>query len=196
MQSDAPLAATAILDVALQLAARRGWDALHLYDVAREMGVELAQIQRHYQDKDALAEALFDRADAALFRAGERPGWRQLPLQERLHEAIAAWLAALAPHRDIARDMLAYKFQPEHLHLQAFGVMRISRTVQWIREVAQVPAMGWRRELAEAVLTSIYLAVFAHWLFDRSPGAQRTHALLQRLLRSARFGARALAYPD
>lgn len=195
MQVEPPLARTAILDVALRLAERRSWDGLHLYDVAHEMGVNLAEIQRHYADKDQLAEALFDRADEALFRVGERPGWRQMPLQQRLHDAISAWLAALAPHRPVVREMLGYKMQPEHVHLQVMGVMRISRTVQWIREVAMVPAAGWRRELAEAVLTSTYLATFACWLFDDSMGARRTHALLDRLLRTAGYGAKALAFP-
>lgn len=196
MQSEAHLTRTAVLDTALRFAERSSWDALHLYDVARELGVELAEIQRHYGDKDRLAEALFDRADAALFRAGQRPGWRQLPLRQRLHDAIAAWLAELAPHRRVVREMLGYKLQPEHVHLQVMGVMRISRTVQWIREVALVSATGWRRELAEAVLTSTYLAVFAHWLFDESEGAQRTHRLLDALLRGAERGAKTLAYPS
>lgn len=195
MQSEPQLTKSAILDVALQLASRRSWDALHLYEVSQEMGVPLAEISRHYPDKDALAEALFDRADAALFRCADRPGWRQLPVQERLHCAYTAWLQALAPHRRLVREMLGYKLQPEHVHLQARGIMRISATVQWIREVALLPATGWRRELSETVLTSTYLAVFACWLFDDSTGARRTHALLERLLGAAGVGARVLAYP-
>jgi hypothetical protein len=108
---------------------------------------------------------------------------------------MSAWYQALAAHRIVTRDMLGYKLQPEHLHLQALGIVRISRTVQWIREVALVPAVGWRRELAEAVLTSIFLTAFAYWLFDDSMGARRTHELLDRLLRGADWGAKALAYP-
>ncbi len=48
---------------------------------------------------------------------------------------------------------------------------------------------------AIAVLTSTYLAVFGSWLFDDSPDAQRSQALLARLLAAAAQGARALAYP-
>jgi ubiquinone biosynthesis protein COQ9 len=195
MQAESQLAKNAILEVALQLAERRSWDALHLYELASEMGVTLAEIQRHYPDKDALTEAWFDVADAAMLRLPQDAAWQHLPLGERLQSAYWTWLQALAPHRRLTREMLAYKLQPEHLHLQAYGVMRISRTVQCIREVAMVPATGWRRELAEAVLTSTYLAVFSSWLFDDSPGAQRTQALLRRMLGAAGLGARALAYP-
>jgi ubiquinone biosynthesis protein COQ9 len=85
--------------------------------------------------------------------------------------------------------MLGYKLHPEHLHLQARGIARISRTVQWIREVAMLPSVGWRRELEEAVLTTIYLTTFSRWLTDKSAASERTRRLLQRLLASAERGA-------
>jgi AcrR family transcriptional regulator len=192
MQAEPQLAKKAILEVALQLAQRSSWDALHLYEVAREMGVGLADIQRHYPNKDALTEAWFDLADAALLRMASTPGWQQFPQRQRLQFAYTAWLETLAPHRRITREMLGYKLQPEHVHLQVRGIMRTSDTVQWIREVAMLPEVGWRRELAEAVLTTIFLTVFTHWLFDESPGARRTQTLLERLLRGADFGGRLL----
>lgn len=195
MQSEPQVAKSAILDTALRIASRQGWDAVHMHDIAHEMGIALADIARHFDDKDALAEAWFDVADAALLRLAQTPGWAQLPQHERLKDAYMAWLNALAPHRSITREMLGYKLQPEHVHLQVRGVMRISRTVQWIREVALVPAVGWRRELAEAVFTSIFLTVFTHWLFDGSPAGQRTEWLLDRLLRTAGVAAGVLRFP-
>lgn len=195
MQAEPQLAKKAILEVAMQLAARSSWDDLHLFDVAREMGVSLAEIQRHYGDKDAVAEAWFDLADEALLRLAGTPGWVQLGQRERLKDAYLAWLNALAPHRAITREMLGYKLQPEHIHLQVRGIMRISRTVQWIREVALLPEVGWRRELAETVLTTTFLTVFTHWLFDNSPAGQRSEALLDRMLQVADFWARALQAP-
>jgi len=190
MQSEAQVARSAILEVALQRAERTSWDAVHLFEVAHEMGVGLADIHRHFPNKDALAEAWFDLADAALLRLAQTPGWQQLPQHQRLHHAYMEWLSALTPHRRVTRAMVGYRLQPEHVHLQARGVMRISDTVQWIREVAMVPEVGWRRELAETVLTTIFLTVFAHWLFDESPQARRTEALLGALLRGADLGAR------
>jgi ubiquinone biosynthesis protein COQ9 len=172
----------AILDAALELGERRGWRSVHLYDVARATGATLADIQRHYENKDALAEAWFDRADAALLAMPDVPGWTTLPLRQRLHGAICAWLGALSPHRRLSGTMLLYKLQPEHLHLHARGVWRVSRTVQWIREVAQVPSIGWRQEIDEAVLTAIYLSTLAHWLADGTPNFERTRRLLDRLL--------------
>ena len=86
--------------------------------------------------------------------------------------------------------MLAYKLQPEHIHLQARGVMRISSTVQCIREVAMLPSTGHVRELEEAGLTSIYLLTFSCWLTDNSYDNRRTSFLLKSLLTAADFGTR------
>lgn len=159
------------------------------------MGITVADIQRHYAQKDAIAEAWFERADAALLAVAETPGWMELSTRQRLSRAIFAWLDALAPHRRLTAAMLRYKFQPEHLHLQALGLTRISRTVQWIRESACLVSVGWRRELEEAALTGIYVSTFAYWLTDDSPGAERTHAFLDRLLTIAEMAALQVAPP-
>jgi ubiquinone biosynthesis protein COQ9 len=179
-----------ILDAALELGRRVGWDALLLHRLAAELGLTLAELQRHFDGKDALAEAWFDRADAALLAAPESPGWAALEPRQRLHAAIFAWLDALAPQRGLTQAMLRYKMQPEHLHLQALGALRVSRTVQWIREVAALPSTGWRREAEEAVLTTVFLASVASWLGDDSPGASSTRRRLARWLALAGGAAR------
>jgi ubiquinone biosynthesis protein COQ9 len=192
VRSDSDLAQR-ILDTALDLGERRGWDALHLHEIAQAMGITVADIQRHYEQKDAIAEAWFEHADAALLAVAETPGWKDLSARQRLSRAIFAWLDALAPRRRLTAAMLRYKFQPEHLHLQALGLTRISRTVQWIRETACLPSAGWRRELEEAALTGIYLSTFAYWLNDDSAGSARTHAFLDRSLAIAEQAALRMA---
>jgi AcrR family transcriptional regulator len=183
----------AILDAALGLGEQSGWDAVQLHEVAQTLGITLADVRRHYEHKDALAEAWFDRADAALLATAQSPGWIDLTPRQRLQRAIGAWLDALAPHRGLTAAMLRYKFQPEHIHLQVLGVMRISRTVQWIRDVALLPEVGWRREIGEAALTTIYLTTFTRWLADDSPAAERSKALLERLLGLAERAALRIA---
>lgn len=179
-----------IVQAALRLAQAAGsWDAVHVHQVAREAGMSLEELRRYFPDKDAIAEGYFDIADDALLAACKAPGWSALPVRDRVFKAIMAWLDALAPHRRLAREMLGYKLHPEHLHLQARGIARISRTVQWIREVAMLPSVGWRREVEEAALTTMYLTTFASWLADDSPGAERTRRRLRRLAAGAERAA-------
>lgn len=181
MQAD-PNLARSILDTALDLGEQRGWDALHLHEVATAMGITLTDIQRCYPDKDALTEAWFDRAESAMIAAADTPGWLELSPRDRLFRTIWTWFDALAPHKAITAAMLRYKLQPDHVHLQLHGLLRVSRTVQWIRETAALPEAGWRRELQEIALTGIYLATVARWLNDDSPDSIETHRLLDRLL--------------
>jgi AcrR family transcriptional regulator len=168
-----PNRAEHILDAALLLGERDSWDAVHLHDVAQQMGIALTEVYRHYRQKDDLAEAWFDRADLALIRAGEAPEWNCLPIRERLLRTILAWFDALAARRELSIQMLRYKLQPDHLHLQAAGLLRISRTVQWIRETARLPTVGWRREVEEVVLTGIFLGAvgFGSWIDRPTPAA-------------------------
>lgn len=180
-----------ILDNALQLAAQRSWDAVQLHEVAQALGVGLDEVQRHYRHKDELAEAWFDRADRALVAAGETPGWLALPVHERLLRSLWAWLEALAPHRRATAAMLRYKVQPDHLHLQAQGLLRISRSVQWWRETARLPSAGLRRELEEVALSALFVATVVRWLGDGSPAQARTRGWLERqLARAERLAAR------
>ena len=81
--------------------------------------------------------------------------------------------------------MILAKCEPGHLHIQIPAVMRISRTVQWMREAAHQNATFLVRALEETVLTSIYLTTFIFWLQDESEDSQRTRALLDSLLGTA-----------
>lgn len=193
MQEDA--VRRSVVHTALRLAEQAGsWDAVHVHAVARELGMGLDELNRYFGDKDAIAEGFFDMADAALLAAGRQPGWAALPIRERLFRAIMTWLEALAAHRRLVPGMLGYKMHPEHVHLQVRGIGRISRTAQWIRETSMLPSTGWRREVEEAVITTIYLTTFARWMKDSSRGAESTRRLLKRLLATAERGALRLGF--
>lgn len=172
-------AADKILDTALQLAAKTGWEQLTLQHVAGAMQISLADIYRHYRTKDELVDAWFDRADLALLSARIST---ELPASARLQQAIQHWLAALAPCHTLTGQMLLYKLEPGHIHLQAAGILRISRTVQWLREAASLNAGGAVRIGQELALSSLFVAVFIYWLNDSSPGQQRSLKILQRKL--------------
>jgi AcrR family transcriptional regulator len=189
---DPPMDTEQILDTALSLAQRRGWDALHLHEVAEALGIGLAELHRHVRLKDDLAESLFDRAERALVHAGDAPEAATLSERERLQRTLHAWFDTLDPHRAAAAAMQRYRLQPEHLHLQAAGLLRISRTVQCWREAARLGTAGWRREAEEAVLSAIFVGAMSRWLFDGTPGAARTRAWIAARLEAAERAARLL----
>jgi ubiquinone biosynthesis protein COQ9 len=178
-----PQSADRILDVALSLGEASSWEAVHLHAIADELGTPLNEVRRYFPQKDALVEAWFDRADRAALALHDGPEFTAIPRHERLQRLIMAWLNALAPHHRLTREMLAYKLEPGHLHLQVQGVTRISRTVQWFREAAHQDSRGARRILEESLLTMIYLTAFTRWLYDDSPDFSDTRRLLEQSLR-------------
>ncbi|GAA0361549.1 TetR/AcrR family transcriptional regulator [Bowmanella denitrificans] len=173
----------AILDNALQLAEQLGWSRLNLAQVAATMTHSVAEVYRYFRDKDALAEAWFERADLAMLQSGKAADWANTDASIRLEQTIWAWLSALAPHRRLTRQMLYYKLEPGHLHLQLAGLLRISRTVQWIRDVAGLQAKDLRRTAQELFLSKIFVSTFVNWLWDESAGQRRSRHFLHGQLK-------------
>lgn len=171
-----------ILEVALRLADTDSWEKLTLQHVATELGISLADIYGCYRSKDDLVDAWFDTADSAMLTATLTA---ELPAANRIEQAINAWLRALAPYRKVTGQMLLYKLEPGHIHLQFAALLRISRTVQWLREAAKLTASGLPRIGQELALSSLFVAVFVYWLNDNSAAQQRSLALLQRKLHCA-----------
>ena len=171
-----------IVDAALALAGECSWERVRLHDVADRLGVTLADIGRHFREKEEITDAWFDRADRVLLAATAAPTLEPLSARERFAELLMTWLGALAPHRRVTRQMLAGKLEFGHVHYQFAGLLRISRTVQWLREGARLDEpLPWRA-LEESALTSIYLATVVLWLNDDSEQSAATRRFLNRLL--------------
>lgn len=187
MPRSTPTAAR-ILDCALDLADACGWEHLHLHNVAAALDCDLAAIAKHYRQKDDLAEAWFDRADQALLARARQADLAELSTEKRLEELLIAWFAALETHHQVTGQMLLYKLEPGHLHLQLGGLLRVSRTVQWWREAAQRKTLHLARIGEESLLSAAYLRTFVHWLRHADEDPAELRALLRRQLRCGPLG--------
>jgi ubiquinone biosynthesis protein COQ9 len=177
-----------ILDTAIELAGQSSWERLYLHQVAESLDISLVDLHRHFAVKDDLVEAWYDRADRAMLRTAEAAGFPSLSVRERLHRLIMSWLDFLATQRTVSRDMLLYKLEPAHIHLQLQGLLRVSRTVQWLREAARLDSTHLRRIAEEIGLTAIFLSTFTHWMFDSSENQAQTRDFLdQRLAQAERL---------
>ncbi|MDP3279704.1 MAG: TetR/AcrR family transcriptional regulator [Nitrosomonas sp.] len=185
MKKSKPELREAIVDTAVAIAERSSWEAVRLFDVATELAISLDDIRIYFREKEDLVDAWFDRADSQMLKAAETEEFLSLSPRERLHHLIITWLDALAAHRKVTRQMIGAKLEPGHLHIQIPAVMRISRTVQWVREAAQRDATFLRRALEETALTTIYLATFVYWMRDESENFQRTRDFLEQKLQMA-----------
>ncbi|HEY5717015.1 MAG TPA: hypothetical protein VIS52_00880 [Motiliproteus sp.] len=171
-----------ILDTALHLAEQQPWENVRLHDVAAALDCTLDEIRRCYPQKEDLIDAWFDRADQAMLQDAAHTDFNQLAPLERIERVMMSWILALAPHQRVTRQMILGRLEPGHLHIQIAALMRVSRTVQWMREAAQRKATYLNRALEESLLTSLYLATFAQWLVDDSQDFEKTRQRLHRRL--------------
>ena len=125
----------AVVEAALARASEVGWEQVRLHAVAERTGLGLPEIGRHFRDLDAVANAWFAQArQAMLAAAAEELSGREA--DERILVVFGRWLAHLAPHREVARQILRYKLHPPHLHHWVPLVFDLSRLVHDILDVS------------------------------------------------------------
>ena len=172
------------------MASEVGWEQVRLHAVAERTGLGLPEIGRHFRDLDAVANAWFAQArQAMLVVAAEELSGRTA--DERILVAFSRWLDHLAPHREVARQILRYKLHPPHLHHWVPLVFDLSRLVHDILDVARIEGAGRLRQAQEVGLTAIVLLTLPDWLRDDSPGQERSRRrLADRLGRAGRLARR------
>ena len=174
-----------IVDAAMERARSVGWGNVRLHDVADALDRSLADVRRRFRDLDAVADAWFARADAAMLAVRDRREFAGLTPRERLFAVMWRWLESQSAYRDVVRDMLAAKLYPGHPHHNVALVLALSRTVQWIRETAHLDGTGRRRQVEEIGLSALFVATVVLWLRDTSEGQAKTRRFLERALSGA-----------
>jgi AcrR family transcriptional regulator len=174
-----------IVDTAVELAEQSAWESVRLHQVAEALGIGLDDVRRCFREKDELIDAWFERADDAVLQLSDSGELAPLSPRERLIRLIMVWLDALEAHRQVSRQMIQSKLEPGHLHIQIPALMRVSRTVQWMREGAGLEDAGVMRAVVETATTALYLAAFASWMGEDTAGSPRTRRLLDGLLAQA-----------
>lgn len=174
-----------IVDAAMERARSVGWGNVRLHDVADALDRSLADVRRRFRDLDAVADAWFARADAAMLAVRERREFAALTPRERLSAVMWRWFESQSAYRDVVRDMLAARLYPGHPHHNVALALALSRTVQWVREAAHLDGTGRRRQVEEIGLSALFVATVVLWLRDTSDGQAKTRRFLERVLSGA-----------
>jgi AcrR family transcriptional regulator len=165
------------LEVALSLAAEKGWRDLALADIAEGAGLSLAELYALYPSKQAILKAYSRKIDMAVLAETERP---EGPAKDRLFDVLMRRLDKLDPHKagleriaeDTARDPLA----------MACSLARLDRSMAAMLEAAGIPAAGLAGLLRVKGLSAVYLQGLRAWFRDDSPDKAKTMATLDRAL--------------
>jgi AcrR family transcriptional regulator len=173
--------AALIVDVALRLAARDGWQRLSLADIAAEAGISVLQLYTLFRSKTAILEAFHRRIDAAVIAsAGEAEGERP---RDRLFDAIMRRFDALARYKAAVRA-IAHDVSADPLAALS-GVPTLINSMGWMLELSGVSASGWRGRARAKLLLGIYLSVLRIWFDDDTADMTKTMAALDARLRRA-----------
>lgn len=171
-----------VIDAAMDLAGRKGWEGLSLLDIARAAEVSLATLYSVFPGKQAILAAFSQRLDTTVL--GEvQPEDAGESARDRLFDVLMLRFDHLQAYRPAVASILrVYQRDP----VLALGGLRQFRTsMRRMLEAADLDSSGLRGELRLAGLCAIYTAALRTWLDDDSPDMAKTMAALDGYLRRA-----------
>lgn len=191
-QSKSDRTRAALREIALTSFRERGYDATTMRLIAQEAGVSVGNAYYHFATKNDLVQELYldvqerHRAAAAPALAGETD------LIERIAIVYRTGLDRLTPYHPHAAEFLSAAMSPRSEINPLSPASTASRDITeglFRDAVSGARRSGLPSDLARALpaalfLSHLLLALF--WVYDRSPGQERTRRLLDRGLRLLR----------
>jgi AcrR family transcriptional regulator len=184
---------TLILETAMRLFQERGYDRTTMRAVAQEAGVSVGNAYYYFSGKEHLIQGFYDRIGAE-HKAAVRPVLdRETDLQARLAGVLKAWLDVAEPYHEFAAQFFKNAADPDS-PLSPFSPDSKAPREEAIgifREVlsgskAKVPA-----ELKDTLPELMWLSemgLVVYWVFDRTPGRERSYRLAERGARLTTLG--------
>lgn len=166
-----------LLEAALGLIEREGWQAYRPLRLARETGAGLAEIVTQLGGRADILAAMGRRADMAMIDVTAEELAEMSP-KERVFELMMRRFESLRPARPALRR-LKREAAPE-VWLEGLG--NLHRAMKLLVEAGDLVGYGPRRALVGAALASAYLRTGRIWLDDDSEDLAATLAELNRQL--------------
>jgi AcrR family transcriptional regulator len=171
-----------ICDVALKLAARRGWSALTLEEIAAAAKIAPAAFRKHFADKNQILPAVVRQIDRHAAAVAGKTSAKSAP-HDRLFEIMMARFDALQKER---RGILAILTDASRDPALARSIVPAQwRSMQEMLDLARLCPQGLRRIAAAVGLMGVYYRTLCAWKRDETPDMAKTMAALDRALRQA-----------
>jgi AcrR family transcriptional regulator len=175
-----------ILDAAIGLFRREGFEATTMRAVAAEASVAIGAAYYYFESKNAIVLAFYDRARQEMAPLLEEALASSSDLRSRLFALIEVKLRYFLPNRDILAA-LAGRTDPAD-PLSPFSErtreIRDSDIAVFARAIAE-SRTRISRDLAAhlpRLLWMYQMGIILFWLYDQSTDQQRTHKLLESSL--------------
>jgi len=169
-----------IIDATMQLAALGGWRNVTLYDIARESGLDVADVVAAVGSRTGIISQIAARADAAMLSAVD-DDWPDEAIRDRLFTLLIARFDSLKPHREGLRAVLA-SLPGDPMGALALMAGPGQRTMLLALESAGVSTGGIAGALRMKALGLAYARTFRIFLNDDSDDLSKTMAALDKVL--------------
>jgi|SRR5579862_1093507 len=189
-----------ILEAALALFRKRGFEATTMRDIAQEAQVATGAAYYYYPSKDAIVMDFYRRASVEMQPKIEAALQRAKGLETRLIRLIQVKLAHFAPNRGVLRALLRNGADPRHplspFSLETKAIRDID--IGWFRGILTdcgIRIPGDLESDLPGVLWFFQMGVIFFWVIDESPNQARTGRLLDLAAKSAATLVRLSALP-
>lgn len=179
-------------DIALASFRERGYDATTMRLIAQEAGVSTGNAYYHFATKNDLVQELYLDVQEG-HRAAAGPALAtETDLIDRIAAVYRTGLDQLAPYHPHAAEFLAAAVSPrsEINPLSAASARSRGITEGLFRDAVTGATRGTLPgDLAQALPAALFLGhllLALFWVYDRSPGQERTRRLLDRGIRLLR----------
>ncbi len=173
-----------ILEAALELFRKEGFDSATMRDIAQKAGVATGAAYYYYPSKEAIVMDFYERSCADMQPKIAAALENVRGLEVRLRELIRVKLAHFAPNRTVLRALLRNGADPKH-PLSPFGAQTKEIReidIAWFRRILTDCGVRIPRDLEPrlpGVLWFFQMGVIFFWLIDESPHQARTGRLLE-----------------
>jgi AcrR family transcriptional regulator len=174
-----------ILEAALALFRKRGFEKATMRDIAQESGVALGAAYYYFDSKDALVMGFYERAQRDLDPLLEEALANKHGLEERLRAVIDVKFRYFAPNRKLMGALSAH-IDPQH------PLSPFSEETRAIRErdigFLSSAVDGSKTRIPDdlmhlpRVLWLYQMGLLLFWVYDSSPAQTRTKQLFEKSL--------------
>jgi len=178
-----------VLQAALSLFRKRGFDAVTMRDIAQEAGVATGAAYYYFPAKDAIVLDFYRRSCEDMQPELEEALRGANGLEERLSRLIRVKLTYFAPNRGVLRALLKNGADPKHPLSPFSADTKEIRDIDlaWFRTILKDCGIRIPKDLAPhlpGVLWFFQMGVIFFWVIDESRGQARSERLLDLATKS------------
>jgi AcrR family transcriptional regulator len=177
-----------IVDVALDLFRRKGFEQTTMREIAAKAGVSLGSAYYYFESKEDLVMAFYGRAMEAMAPRIEAALKGATKFEKRMDAILTVKFSYFQPNRAFLGALFRHAADPENRlspFSEATRQIRERDQMYFAQAIAASHDVRVPEDLAAQMPMLLWLyqmGLILFWIYDRSPGQRRTRALREKSL--------------